>query len=149
MRTKSWPLWETWKLIFGKDRACGRGAEQLEVAANRVRAQQPVCSSQCNENDYHPSFEDFPFEENTPMPDTSQFNDNSSGNTGQQTSMSNQSPSKRKKDSPDALLMEFLRDLHKDTNARLEMISTRIGYENLTWGKRDRRCSTSSALSMV
>lgn len=24
MRTKSWPFWETWKFIFGNDRAYGR-----------------------------------------------------------------------------------------------------------------------------
>ncbi|KAG6416047.1 hypothetical protein SASPL_123469 [Salvia splendens] len=32
-RNKSWPFWETWKVIFGKDRACGGGAEGVANAA--------------------------------------------------------------------------------------------------------------------
>ncbi|XP_042001392.1 uncharacterized protein LOC121750840 [Salvia splendens] len=53
MRKKSWPFWETWKIIFGKDRASGRGAEQVNVVAARVNAHL-ADASQSNENYYYP-----------------------------------------------------------------------------------------------
>ena len=127
MRTKSWPLYDTWKFIFSKDRASGGGAENIDAAAARLRAQMPS-GSECNENDYYPSFEDFIPNPNTPVGDTD-FHDTSSGNVGKQTSTSGTSPKKRKKVSRDGELMEFLGNLHAETNTRLEKISNRIGYE--------------------
>lgn len=128
MRTKSWPLWETWKSIFGKDRATGGAAETLEIAANRLRSQMSG-GSQVNENDYTPWFEDFPTEPITPLADFQELNDYSSGNNGKQTSTTKARPPKRKMLSRDADLMDFLANLHSETNSRLEMISARIGYE--------------------
>ncbi|KAL1563324.1 hypothetical protein AAHA92_05806 [Salvia divinorum] len=58
MRNKSWPHWEAWKCIFGNDQATRGGAENVDVAATMVHAQM-ASGSHCNENDYHPSFEDF------------------------------------------------------------------------------------------
>ncbi|KAG6401889.1 hypothetical protein SASPL_138757 [Salvia splendens] len=127
MRTKSWTLWETWKFIFGKDRAYGGGVENIDAAAVRLRAQMSV-ESECNENDYHPSFEDFISNPNTPMADHD-FHDTSSGNLGKQTSTDRTSPKKRKKMSRDSDLMEFLGNLHAETNTRLDKISNRIGHE--------------------
>ncbi|KAL1536535.1 hypothetical protein AAHA92_29171 [Salvia divinorum] len=51
MRHKSWPFLETWKCIFGKDRASGSGAQDVDIAAKRVCAQL-AAASQTNENDY-------------------------------------------------------------------------------------------------
>ncbi|KAG6421362.1 hypothetical protein SASPL_117913 [Salvia splendens] len=96
MRNKSWPLWETWKTIFGKDRASGLAAEEVGAAAKSVRAQ---------------------------------VRDDSSDNSGKQTSTTKTIPRKSKKPSPDSDLMEFLGNLHERTDARLEMISKHIGYE--------------------
>ncbi|KAL1566950.1 hypothetical protein AAHA92_02487 [Salvia divinorum] len=90
MRNKSWPYWEAWKCIFGKDRACGGGAEDVDIATE---------SSRCNENDYHPSFEDFiPDEVPIVAPGVETVN-SSSAHTEQAT------------------------------NSRLDIISSRIGYE--------------------
>ncbi|KAG6394214.1 hypothetical protein SASPL_144795 [Salvia splendens] len=125
--SKSWPLWETWKLIFGKDRASGRGSEDLEAAATRMRSQL-AGGSQCNENDYYPSFENF-IDPNSPMAGNTDVNDTSSGNGGKEASINKTSSGSRKKESSDAVLMEFLGNLHAETNARLEMISARIGYD--------------------
>lgn len=69
MRNKSWPLWETWKSIFGNDRASGVGAKEIGAIVVRLRAQ-VIGGSQVNENDYHPSFEDFIIEPYTPMAKT-------------------------------------------------------------------------------
>ncbi|KAG6399546.1 hypothetical protein SASPL_141027 [Salvia splendens] len=60
IRHKSWPLWETWKIIFGKDRAIGGCAENISVAAARLRVSGGG-GSQCDESDSHPPFVLVPF----------------------------------------------------------------------------------------
>ncbi|KAL1545562.1 hypothetical protein AAHA92_22271 [Salvia divinorum] len=128
MRTKSWPFWETWKSIFGKDRATGGGAEDVDIAADRVRSQL-AGGSQCNENYYHPTFEDFSVDETAPLAEQSDNHDNSSENTDKPMSTNKHGSLKRKQPSSDVVLMEFLANLHAETNSRLEVISSRIGYE--------------------
>ncbi|XP_042013139.1 uncharacterized protein LOC121761568 isoform X1 [Salvia splendens] len=130
MRHKSWPLWETWKVIFGKDRACGGGAEQISDAAEAFRRGQPGTYSEVNENDYHPSLDDIEADKAIPSSQPFGNHDMSSGNSGKQTSVNTSNASKKRKlDGSDAALMEFLANLHTDTNSRLEMILARIGYE--------------------
>ena len=79
MRTKSWPYWETWKCIFGKDRASGLGAEALHKAAERTCAQmagrQMAGGSQVNENDYHPSLDYIFFDTSSMTEQTAEVND--------------------------------------------------------------------------
>lgn len=53
----------------------------------------------------------------------------SSGNTEHQASSSKSRSQKRKLPPADAALMDFLGNLHSDTNALLDAISKRIGYE--------------------
>ncbi|KAL1568894.1 hypothetical protein AAHA92_00443 [Salvia divinorum] len=107
MRGKSWPLWELWKEIFGKDRATGGGV-----------------------NDYHINFDKFtPDENTTPHPTQDPLDDNGSGQSGRAGSTQKTTGVKRKADAADAGLMEFLGSLHAETNARLEVLSSRIGYE--------------------
>ncbi|KAG6399034.1 hypothetical protein SASPL_140508 [Salvia splendens] len=74
MRNKSWPLWETWKTIFGKDLASGVAAEEIGAAAKSIRAQVSG-GSQVYENDYHPSFEDFITEPYTPVSNNNEVHD--------------------------------------------------------------------------
>ncbi|KAG6404462.1 hypothetical protein SASPL_136710 [Salvia splendens] len=114
--------------IFGKDRASGMAAEEIGAAAKSLRAQVSG-SSQVNENDYHPSFEDFIPEPYTPLSNTNEVPIDSSDNSGKHKSTSKPVPRKIKKPSPNSELMEFLGNLHERTDARLEMISKRIGYE--------------------
>ncbi|KAG6407659.1 hypothetical protein SASPL_130656 [Salvia splendens] len=103
MRHKSWPLWETWKLIFGKDRASGEGTEQINDAIDCMRAPATAAGGNLNM---------------------------SSGNSDKQTSTTKPHCSKKRKvDGPDSALMEFLGNLHHETNNRLKVISSRIGYE--------------------
>ena len=129
MRTKPWPLWETWKSIFGKDRASGGGAEQVDAAAEQVRANLQG-SSEVNENDYHPIFEDEETNNVVPMSQQVMNESNSSGNNDTQTSTNKSGSSKKRNhEGPDAALMEFLANLHFETNSCLEVISARIGYE--------------------
>ncbi|KAG6391009.1 hypothetical protein SASPL_148755 [Salvia splendens] len=101
MQNKSWPLWETWKTIFSKDRASWVAAEEI----------------------------DFIPEPYTPVSNHNEVHDHSSDNSGKQVSTTKTIPPNRKKPSPDVELMEFLGNLHERTDARLEMISKCIGYE--------------------
>lgn len=135
MRTKSWPLFETWKSIFGNDRAGGGGAEQLDAAAARVRAQLAGGSqSNDNSNYYYPTFEDFSPDESVPLTDVPDVNETISGSSTKEastktTSINKPSRFRSKTDHVDNAMMEFLTNLHNETNARLEVISMRIGYE--------------------
>ena len=129
MHHKSWPLWESWKLIFGKDRACGGGAEQVNDAAAHMRP--PAAAvSEVNENDYNNSLDDLEAEHTFPSSQPVGTQDTSIGGSGKQTSTTKSgSRNKRKVNGPDSALMEFLANLHHDTNSHLEVISARIGYE--------------------
>ncbi|KAG6383300.1 hypothetical protein SASPL_156951 [Salvia splendens] len=40
MRNRSWPFWEDWKIIFGKDRATGSNAEDVIDVVNALYSQQ-------------------------------------------------------------------------------------------------------------
>ncbi|KAG6416273.1 hypothetical protein SASPL_123699 [Salvia splendens] len=128
MRGKSCPLWETWKAIFGKDHASGAGAEQVADAVHRLRGNGPS-SSEVNENDF-PGFEDQDSDNVVRLSQASGFEGYNSGNNGKQASINNSGRSqKRRHVVADASLMEFLSNLHAETNARLEVISSRIRYE--------------------
>ncbi|KAL1536920.1 hypothetical protein AAHA92_29494 [Salvia divinorum] len=128
MRNKSWPHWKAWKCIFRKVRAHGGRAEDVDIASATVRAQM-ASGSPCNENDYHPSFEDFILDE-VPIvaPDVEAVN-SSSAHTEQAVSTPPSSRHKRKSTQSDDVLMEFLGNLHAQTNSRLDIISSKIGYE--------------------
>ena len=58
MRTKSWPFWEDWKVIFGKDRATGANAEGV-VEAARNGSEDASVTEIGESSDYYPSFDDF------------------------------------------------------------------------------------------
>ncbi|XP_047958574.1 uncharacterized protein LOC125204070 [Salvia hispanica] len=130
MRTKSWPLFEIWKSIFGKDRAGGGGAEQVDAAAARVRAQL-AGGSQSNDNNnyYYPTFEDFSPDPSVPLTDIPDVIETITRSSTKEASTNKPSRFKGKTDSGDNAMMEFLANLHNETNARLEVISERIGYE--------------------
>ncbi|KAG6385390.1 hypothetical protein SASPL_154225 [Salvia splendens] len=105
MRTKSWLFWVTWKSIFGKDRAGGVGAEEMDVAPARARAQMRVSLLRTILRSKTILLE---IEENK-LPQT-KF-------------------TKGHKQGSDSFLMEFLSNLHAETNSELEMIPARIGYK--------------------
>ncbi|KAG6422496.1 hypothetical protein SASPL_119068 [Salvia splendens] len=131
MRDKAWTHWDQWVLIFGKDRAIGTNAEDIVDAARSLQ-QQNVADSENYSNDYYVNMEDIPQEDNTqPRPTPTPGNyEESTGQSGSTLRTSNKVGNKRKISySDDSALMEFLGKLHADTNTRLEMISTRIGYE--------------------
>lgn len=131
MRYKSWPFWEDWKIIFGKDRACGGGTENIDIAAKLQKAQMTI-GSQTNENSYHPTFEDFLGDElPSNLSPLAEKQNSSEAQSEQQQHFSETKTSrkKRKLSTSEDALMEFLGNLHAQTNTRLDKISSRIGYE--------------------
>ncbi|KAL1554873.1 hypothetical protein AAHA92_15381 [Salvia divinorum] len=108
LRHKSWPYYEDWKLVFGKDRATGLGAEDMVDAADEV--------------------DGAPHEETTDSVYSSAQQSSSAGVAG------------KKQKGRDALddLIEVIGKMHQDTNARLQYLATRIGYEfDLTKARKE------------
>ena len=133
MRTKSWPYWEDWKVVFGKDRANGGQSEWVADAAADSSPEAPVTEIG-DSSDYHPSFEDFlGYDEqvqatfaNTGVGDSST---QSGANATANVQVPQKSKRKRKVRDDDNGIVELLGKLHAETNARLETLASRIGYE--------------------
>ncbi|KAG6385471.1 hypothetical protein SASPL_154306 [Salvia splendens] len=80
-------------------------------------------SSEVNENDYHPIFEDEEPNNVVPMSQHVVNEDNNSGTGVDKQTSTNKSGSskKRKHEGPDATLMEFLANLNSETKSRLDV----------------------------
>ncbi|KAG6433354.1 hypothetical protein SASPL_104964 [Salvia splendens] len=131
IRDKAWPLWEQWTVVFGKDRAIGTTAEDIADGARASQQQANVVDSEDYSNDYFVQMDDILPEDNTP-PQQNTPPENFEESTGHSASIlqnNNKGGKKRKTHSSDELLMDFLGNLHAETNSRLEMIASRIGYE--------------------
>ncbi|KAG6434258.1 hypothetical protein SASPL_105882 [Salvia splendens] len=111
MRYKAWPLWDDWKIIFGNDRATGGTSEGIGEAVANNSMDEPITSIG-ESGDYYPSFEDFL-------------------ECGCKHSCSCSKKMKRKRNSSDDdyALLNLLGNLHAETNARLDKLTARIGYE--------------------
>ncbi|KAG6433154.1 hypothetical protein SASPL_104762 [Salvia splendens] len=105
MRDKSWPFWDHWQVIFGKDRADGGSATGLMDAVTPPQAQA--------------------METNTPPNAPVE----SLGNTNREKAARTTGGKKRKADHSIDGLIELLGKMNDATNARLESLSHRIGYE--------------------
>lgn len=114
-----------------ESRAIGTSAEDIVDAARSLQ-QQNVADNENYSNDYYVNMEDIPQEDNT-QPQPTPTPKNYEESTGQSESTLRNSNKVGKKCKiiyyDDSTLMEFLGKLHADTNTRLEMISTKIGYE--------------------
>ncbi|XP_047983169.1 uncharacterized protein At2g29880-like [Salvia hispanica] len=130
MRTKAWPLLEDWRLIFGKDRACGEPAENMEEARRSRRVSETDDASRGYNSDYNATFD-----ENSPeMPiGYNEATDHGEDSTTQSASIPTSNPkraARKRKNSDDSDgLLQLLEKLHTETNSRLDNLSNRIGYE--------------------
>ncbi|KAL1568786.1 hypothetical protein AAHA92_00352 [Salvia divinorum] len=128
MRNKPWPHWYKWEIIFGKVRANGGTSEDMLDASYRQNAHnQPINLGEGE--DYHVNMEEVFTNDNTEAYATTDSPDDYSTESGKSKSIRNKSGTKRKTSGSDTALMEFLGNLYAKTNARLEVISARIGYE--------------------
>ncbi|KAG6436498.1 hypothetical protein SASPL_101399 [Salvia splendens] len=133
MRTKSWPFWDDWKVIFGKDRATGQNAEGVAEAAKNSSPDEPVTEIGESTADYHPSFDDFIGYEQVHATFGNNVVDDSSAHSGQNTNGPPPAPPKhkrkRKVSDDESGIVEMLGKMHSETNARLDTLAARIGYE--------------------
>ncbi|XP_041998810.1 uncharacterized protein LOC121748487 isoform X1 [Salvia splendens] len=132
MRGKSWPFWEDWKIIFGKDRATGGLAEGVGEAVTSNDVDEPIASIG-ESGDYYPSFEDFLGSEHVQPSFTNDVEDDTSAQSGQNAAAAVPVPKKTKckrtGSDDDSRLISLIDKLHAETNARLDTLSARIGYE--------------------
>ena len=115
-------------MIFGKDQGTGAGAETVSEATAMFRSNL-VGGSECDESDSHAGYDEVdPIDSNVqdedPLvdPQAPELSD-------KQTSVAKTGVIKRKSTTSDAMLMDFLANLHVETNTRLEVISSRIEYD--------------------
>ncbi|XP_057799340.1 uncharacterized protein LOC131015106 [Salvia miltiorrhiza] len=125
-RYKSWPYYEDWKLIFGKDRATGDEAEDLMEAAHEMY--QKLSSSPLNDlGDYHVSLDDI-FENDLTGDNVSQ-----TPNQQETIPIEQEAPTtskkRRRSGGFDEKFFEALHEVGRGTESRLETISCRMGYD--------------------
>ncbi|XP_047950907.1 uncharacterized protein LOC125196435 isoform X2 [Salvia hispanica] len=134
MRYKAWPLWDEWKIIFGKDRATGGTSEGIGEAVTSNSPEEPLTSIG-ESGDYYPSFEDFLGNETIQPAFTQDVVEDTSAQSGQNVAAPANPPPpkkvnrKRKSSDDDFGLFTLLGQLHSDTKARLDTLAVRIGYE--------------------
>ncbi|KAG6407782.1 hypothetical protein SASPL_130780 [Salvia splendens] len=103
LRNKAWPLYNDWKIMFGKDRATGdEGRDTGNIP-----------------NEFGSGADNGP-------PNAAGESINSTGRESQSTT---RSAKKRKMVDPIEGLVDVIAKMHDDTNARLEHLESRIGYE--------------------
>ncbi|KAG6389220.1 hypothetical protein SASPL_150682 [Salvia splendens] len=137
MRHKAWPLWDDWKMIFGNDRATGGTAEGIGEAVANNSTDEPFTSIG-ESADYYPSFEDFLGSDQVQPTYTNEVVDDNIAQSGQNVAANTHAPPapapkimmrKRKSCDDDSALLNLLGNLHAETNARLDKLTARIGYE--------------------
>lgn len=136
MRFKSWPMWDAWKEIFGKDRAVGTTAADLGEMSKEV------CSTgvpflESGDSEYvastgAPSGANPQNTKSSPqgLDQTASDNDNETQSAQKKTPQSAQKKNKKRKvvDRSD-ILLEMLAKSNEDINSRLDKLTNRIGYE--------------------
>lgn len=155
IRSKSWPFYYDWKEIFGKDRATGEDAEDIQDAAVNdipdaavnaipiaavnaipVTAVNNIPVAAVNDveredatmdGDYTPGDNNANLDHNL-TPDNG---DNNSVCQSQQPDRVSKCKGKKRKTSDDGIekVCALLEEINRSTNARLEALASRIGYE--------------------
>lgn len=119
MRNKSWPLYDEWKEIFGKDRANGENAEDVRDTFYDILREGNVHEDETG-GDYHVNLD-------------SLYTDEGASESVSQHSKKDESPKhrsrKRKERDDNSRLCDVLEEMGRSTNARLDYLASRIGYE--------------------
>ncbi|KAG6426848.1 hypothetical protein SASPL_111083 [Salvia splendens] len=139
MRYKSWPFYNDWKYIYGKDRAAGLRCEGMTQAFAKMGAAPSPSGGVSSPTGGVPS----PMRE--PHPDVYNINledlytqeeiqESLNPDTGCESSYkshtaSNKPNRKRKAGSALESILEAMSKMNEDTNQRLDTLTTRIGYE--------------------
>ncbi|KAG6407790.1 hypothetical protein SASPL_130788 [Salvia splendens] len=126
MRFKSWPMWDAWKEIFGKDRAVGTTAADLSEMSKEVYST-GIPFLENGDSEYVAS---------TGAPSGANPQNTKSSPQGlDQTASDNDTQSFQKKNKKrkvvdrSDILLEMLAKSNEDINSRLDKLTNRIGYE--------------------
>lgn len=120
MRYKSWPYYDDWKEIYGKDRATGETAEDILDAWNEMRDEADTGEGAMG-MDYDVSLEDLPEHEGA--------GDNVSHN--QKGSQKAAESGKKRKVSGDIIsVCDILIEIGRKTDERLASLAESLGYES-------------------
>ncbi|KAG6403394.1 hypothetical protein SASPL_135612 [Salvia splendens] len=128
MRFKSWPMWDAWKEIFGKDRAVGTTAADLGEMSKEV------CSTGVpfleNRDSEYVASTGAPFGANPQNTKSSpQGLDQTASDNDNETQSAQKKNKKRKVVDRSDILLEMLAKSNEDINSRLDKLTNRIGYE--------------------
>ncbi|XP_057769446.1 uncharacterized protein LOC130989450 [Salvia miltiorrhiza] len=120
MRYKSWPYFDQWSEIFGKDRATKDVAEDLMEAARQMYHNIDLTQPQDADGDYHVTLDDM--NENVPLAD--------SVSQTQQAESEVRPPKKlRKKGGGGDKMFEYMAEISRDTKTSLYTIAGRMGHD--------------------
>ena len=128
LRYKSWPYYNDWKMVFGKDRASGHSAQDTD-RANEINGSGSRDSNTGRHlNESQPGWDDG--YEGVGMNDHGTADDHTDS-VHSNVVDSERPAAKKKRKRGDAFdgLIDVTGKLHDDTNARLDRLSARIGYE--------------------
>lgn len=117
VRSKPWPHYDAWKMIFGKDRATGENAEDVMDVVNQL------FNEQQNVEDYVHVEEqaDLDLDEETQETSFTQSSHRGQHRTKRQKRSNTENNMQT--------MCELLGQIHRDTNERLESLGMRIGYK--------------------
>ncbi|KAG6430533.1 hypothetical protein SASPL_108603 [Salvia splendens] len=133
MRNKFWHHWESWKEIFGKDRAAGVRAACAGESVLKMKAAMGN-NNDDPANDYHPSLDEiYP---DGVIPDTEipatgdeQVAESMFVDTIPTPKLVKKATRKHRADDQLDGVLDMMNRMHADTNDRLAMLSKRIGYD--------------------
>lgn len=137
IRGKSWPYFEAWKIIYGKDRAIGGSAEDAAESTQRVHtaeSTQHVHDTQDSmnydtENDYRPNLDGVFVGESVGDGNVPIAAGESAGDSALNSPTLKKTIKKRKAGEALDGVLEMMNRMNDDTNERLRTLSARIGYE--------------------
>lgn len=124
IRGKSWPFFDSWTEVFGKDRATGSIAEDVMDAVNDLIIEDNLNHVEVGSEEV--AADPAP----QPIPLTTDTEDSEASSKRHEAGTSKLSRKRKQADNIDKTLCELLTQMQRDTNSRLESISHRIGYQS-------------------
>ncbi|XP_057796019.1 uncharacterized protein LOC131012126 [Salvia miltiorrhiza] len=119
MRYKSWPMFDAWKEVFGKDRATGEHAEDLMDAVNDMYRAGNVAENT------HEEESDVNLDE---IPETEVVEESVSQTKKGEAAVNGRNKKRKTRDELGASY-ELLMEIKSTTNERLEQLANRVGYD--------------------
>ena len=133
MRNKSWPYWEDWKTVFGKDRGNGVGAEDVSHADDILHEKDATVADESEPIMTPYTLEDFfteeQIEECVNCEAATEVLAGDSDTKSVRSPASTKKKSRKRKEEVLESMLEVMTKIHDDTSDRLQTLSSRIGYD--------------------